>query len=286
MLEDFLKTHQYAISSKYSKSGQVASEPLLNYMDVSGSAPLPVTAITQGVVDPPPPPGPPPLSPFRGVTKTQGLWPPRPGPSVSSAALGSRPRCRRGLSSDELPADSVPWFHHPLPGPSLHLPLLAPGARVSFWTRQAWGSWWPVHHCPGCGRKAPRARFLSGARLSSVVCGGKQPTFSLLCSFPHRGLPASCLGSSYDSQQEGTDCQGDLGPVPSWRPPLCPCSWQGGQCPYQAGLEVWSNICFSAAGLVGGSCQARLGWGLSVGAADPAPVSLLFLSPRPPRSLG
>ena len=169
MLEDFLKTHQYAISSKYSKSGQVASEPLLNYMDVSGSAPLPVTAITQGVVDPPPLLGPPPLSPFRGVTKTQGVWPPRPGPSVSSAALGSRPRCRRGLSSDELPADSVPWFHRPLPGPSLHLPLLAPGARVSFWTRQAWGSWWPVHHCPGCGRKAPRAWFLSGARLS-LIC--------------------------------------------------------------------------------------------------------------------
>ncbi|KAM8783592.1 chymosin-like [Rhynchonycteris naso] len=33
LLEDFLKTHRYAISSKYSSSGQVASEPLFNYLD-------------------------------------------------------------------------------------------------------------------------------------------------------------------------------------------------------------------------------------------------------------
>ncbi|XP_054420660.1 chymosin-like [Pteronotus mesoamericanus] len=33
LLEDFLRTHNYAASSKYSKSGQVASEPLFNYLD-------------------------------------------------------------------------------------------------------------------------------------------------------------------------------------------------------------------------------------------------------------
>lgn len=40
LLEDFLRTHQYTASGKY-KSGQVASEPLFNYLDVSGSPPPP-----------------------------------------------------------------------------------------------------------------------------------------------------------------------------------------------------------------------------------------------------
>lgn len=38
LLEDFLKKHPYAISRKYSNLEKVASEPLANYLDVSGSA--------------------------------------------------------------------------------------------------------------------------------------------------------------------------------------------------------------------------------------------------------
>lgn len=40
LLEDFLKKHPYSISTKYSSLAKVASEPLTNYLDVSGS-PLP-----------------------------------------------------------------------------------------------------------------------------------------------------------------------------------------------------------------------------------------------------
>lgn len=49
LLEDFLQKHQSAVSSKYSSFGEVASEPLTSYLDVSGSACLPVMIPTQCV---------------------------------------------------------------------------------------------------------------------------------------------------------------------------------------------------------------------------------------------
>lgn len=52
LLEDFLKTHPYAITKKYSNLAKVSNEPLTNYLDVSGSAPLPLL-LTQSVMDAP-----------------------------------------------------------------------------------------------------------------------------------------------------------------------------------------------------------------------------------------
>lgn len=58
LLDDFLKTHPYGLGRKYSRFGQVASEPLFNYLDVSGSARLPVTVLTRGAMGTPAPPAP------------------------------------------------------------------------------------------------------------------------------------------------------------------------------------------------------------------------------------
>lgn len=51
LLEDFLKSHPYAKSRNFSNFGEVAREPLFNYLDVSGSVSLPVMTLTQGVMD-------------------------------------------------------------------------------------------------------------------------------------------------------------------------------------------------------------------------------------------
>lgn len=58
LLDDFLKTHRYSPGRKYSRFGEVASEPLFNYLDVSGSARLPVTVLRQGAMGTPAPPAP------------------------------------------------------------------------------------------------------------------------------------------------------------------------------------------------------------------------------------
>ena len=55
LLEDFLQKQQYGVSSKYSGFGEVASVPLTNYLDVSGSASLPVMIPTQRDGHPAPP---------------------------------------------------------------------------------------------------------------------------------------------------------------------------------------------------------------------------------------
>lgn len=46
-----MKTHPYSISKKYSNFAEVASEPLFNYLDVSDSANLLATSLTQDVMD-------------------------------------------------------------------------------------------------------------------------------------------------------------------------------------------------------------------------------------------
>lgn len=87
LLEDFLKTHPYSISKKYSNLEKVASEPLTNYLDVSGSAPLPIVLLAQSVLGAP---SQPPSPHLLGSMEPCGLWRPSPAPQ-SAPHQASRP---------------------------------------------------------------------------------------------------------------------------------------------------------------------------------------------------
>lgn len=205
-------------------------------------------------------------------------------------SAGSRTRRWRGLSSDELPAGSVPQVRGPPPGPSSHLPLPAPGARVCFWARQGWGSWWPVHRCPGRSRTGPRARLLPGARRSLIGRWWLESAsfFPPVLASPSRSpcTPSPAWAPVLTHSEKGPTAGGTWGPYLAGAHPSVPAPGRAARVPTR---QDWKFGLMSAAVLLGSrEGQARLGWALSAGAADPAPVSLLFPPPppRPPGSLG
>lgn len=120
LLEDFLRTHQYTASGKY-RSGKVASEPLFNYLDVSGSPP------PQGATDTPSPTRtpPPPLSEELSVPQDM---------EAASLALG-QPRAGLWMTSF---LQTTALGAHCLPHPaSIRDPRALP-----HWGSVGMGSWW------------------------------------------------------------------------------------------------------------------------------------------------